>query len=118
MFFVKKITWWRLQGSNDISEYISKCSEWFYSIEIKKYWTRSNAQNRYLRGVVYGTIVKETGNNPEELHYFFKHKFIDTPDKFPSTKELNKDEFVEYVEKIKDFMAEQWIIIPDANDFS
>ena len=49
-----------------------------------------------------------------ELHYYFKHRFIDDM-KFPSSAELNKMDFSDYVNKIKDSAAaELGLYIPDA----
>ena len=38
---------------------------------------RSEAGNRYLWSVVYGTIAKETGNDPEAVHYGLKRKALE-----------------------------------------
>ena len=81
---------------------------------LKKYWTRSLAQNSYYRGVVLALIEDYSGTEKEDLHYYFKHRFIDW-EEFPSSRELSKDEFSAYVEKIKDFAAARLgIYIPDA----
>lgn len=59
-------------------------------------------------------IEEHTWIDKEELHYYFKQKFIDG-EEFPSSKELNKNEFSEYVDKIRDFASmELWVYIPDA----
>lgn len=54
-----------------------------------------------------------TWQDKKELHYYFKHAYIDDG-KFPSSAELNKWDFATYVDKIRDFAsAELWLYIPD-----
>ena len=115
MYFIKKLEKWKIFKWEDIKKHIEWLADWIYSIEIKKYWTRSEAQNKYYWWVVLNIISKETWNNPQELHYFFKHKFIDSLSWMPSSRELDKWEFVDYIEKIKDFVSQSmWILIPDS----
>ena len=114
MKFFVSIDKWKIENPQKLSEYIKSRKDWIYSIKVSKFWTRSLAQNSYYWGVVLELIEESTGTEKEELHYYFKRKFIDW-DEFPSSKELNKNEFSEYVEKIRDFAsAELWIFIPDA----
>ena len=99
MKFLLSIENWKIENPQKLSEYIKSRKNWLYSLVLKKYWTRSLAQNSYYR---------------EDLHYYFKHRFIDW-EAFPSSRELNKNEFAEYVDKIRDFAsAELGIYIPDA----
>lgn len=113
MKFILSINDWRIENPQKLSEYIKTRKNWLYSLVLKKYWTRSLAQNSYYRGVVLELIEADTGTEKEDLHYFFKHKFIDW-EAFPSSRELNKNEFAEYVDKIRDFAsAELGIYIPD-----
>lgn len=114
MYFVKKVEDWKMITWGDINEYIKSLKDWIYSIDIKKRGDRSLQQNRYYRGVVIETLVKETWNSPEELHYFFKNRFIYSDSWLPSSKELNKEEFADYVNKIIDYSAWMGIIIPQA----
>lgn len=69
---------------------------------------RTEAQNRYL-WVFYGDIARETGHSPEELHEYFKAEFLPakTTEVFgkqvsipPSTTNLTRIEFGEYIDKI------------------
>ena len=116
MKFLVSIENWRIENCQKLAEYIKSRKNWIYSIKISKFWTRSTQQNSYYWGVVLQLIEEYTWTEKEELHYYFKRKFIDW-DEFPSSKELNKNEFSEYVEKIKDFASmELWIYIPDAEN--
>ena len=114
MKFILSIENWKIENPQKLSEYIKSRKNWLYSLVLKKYWTRSLAQNSYYRGVVLALIEDYSGTEKEDLHYYFKHRFIDW-EKFPSSRELNKNEFSEYVEKIRDFAAARFgIYIPDA----
>lgn len=70
--------------------------------------TRSNNQNALLWFYL-GIIATETGNNEDDLHEYFKRKFL--PPRFvtvlkqeiklpSSTTELSKNEFGDYLDKI------------------
>jgi hypothetical protein len=89
---------------------------------------RSQLQNRYYWGVVVDLISQHTGYSPEELHELLKAKFL--PKKLAvcngigeiqgefviggSTTKLNKIEFGEYMDAIKQWAAESLdVVIPD-----
>ena len=115
MKFLLSIKWWIIENPKKLSEYIKSRKDWLYSLVIKKYGTRSLAQNSYYHGVVLAMIEEETWIEKEELHYYFKHRFIDQ--EFPSSRELNKNEFSEYVNKIRDFASlELSLYIPEPNE--
>ena len=114
MYFIKKVTDWKLDNWTQINDYIKTLKDWTYTIDIKKRWDRTWQQNRYYWGVVLYTLSKETGNSTQELHYFFKNRFIYSDEWLPSSKELSKDEFAEYVQKIIDYSAGMGIWIPQA----
>ena len=80
-------------------------------IEIeKRKLPRSLQQNSYYWGAVLPCIAEDTGNIPEDLHEFFKRRFLE-PRKaevlgkivvFPgSTTRLSKANFYEYLQKIE-----------------
>jgi hypothetical protein len=92
---------------------------------------RSDAQNRYLRGVVYPTILRAGGAGmgdatADELHEFFlgshfgwrevhvfgRRKFV--PQRRSSA--LTKMEFVDFVAFVQRYMAERGVVIPDPNE--
>jgi hypothetical protein len=98
-------------------------------VVIKKRGKRSILQNAYYWGVVVKEIqlrFRELGHDVEtdDVHEFLKQKFhsekIVTPQaeviEVPkSTTEMNKDEFSEYVERIKEWASSTLeIYIPDA----
>lgn len=113
MKFLVSIENWKIENPQKLSEYIKSRDKGLYSVIVKKHWTRSLAQNSYYWGVVLQLIEEETGQDKKELHYYFKHKFIDD-NEFPSSAELNKNEFSEYVDRIRDFASmELWIYIPE-----
>ena len=76
-------------------------------IDIKPSKQRNTAQNNYYWAMLtaFGT---QCGYHPEEMHEVCKTKF-----KIQSTKELNKDEFTEYLDRIHQFAAETGFPIKD-----
>jgi len=113
MRFIKKATNWVLLRANDLRTYISNLRDWFYSIEVKKFGTRSLAQNNFYWLCLW-IVEKELWIEKDELHLFFKVKFMWEENWRPSTKEKNKEEMVEYMEKIIDYCAMQWILLPQS----
>jgi len=83
---------------------------------------RSNEQNRYLWGVCYKLIADHTGADPEEVHIALKYQF--SPKRFignlvapATTKRLDTIDFITYIEKVRQWAAEELnIIIPDPNE--
>jgi hypothetical protein len=90
--------------------------------------TRSLEQNRYYFGVVLRTIAEHTGHTVDDLHEFFKAHCL--PKHLAicdgngvlqgdlvvggSTRQLDKVQFGEYVESIRQFAAERLdVTIPD-----
>ena len=95
-------------------EELADLKDWMYEIiPFKK--DRTTLQNRYLRGWVYGTIAKEIWEDTEYVHGVMRLKFlIDRSKKHPyirSTAKLSTQEFTEYVEKVRNFVA-PWLYIP------
>jgi len=89
---------------------------------------RSNAQNAYLWGVVYATILQAgqlKGWEPEDLHDYLlgEHFGWETITGLGKTRlrpirrssRLSKQEFSDYIEFIQRRMATHGIFIPDAN---
>jgi hypothetical protein len=110
---------------------IASCKDCEVTITIKKRGHRSTQQNRYLFGVVYAECRQaflDLGYrmNSDQVHKFFKREFLPEfiVDKDGtvigqwegSSAELNKDEFSEYIERIREWAAENLNIdIPDAD---
>lgn len=87
---------------------------------------RSIKANAYYWGVVLKTISKETGYTSEELHEFFKRIFLKKEiviggkvyETSISTRKLKKDQFSEYIEKIKGFVFLRLdLVIPEAGEY-
>ena len=93
-----------------------------YEMTTKEKVNRSNPQNAYLWGVVYELISAYTGYTPSEVHEYCKLEFNsktvhigkDEVKIGLSTASLNTVEFSQYVERVRQFGAEQGIHIPDA----
>ena len=93
----------------------------------RKHATRSLAQNRYYFGGVLRLLSEHTGYTVDELHEYFKRRFLSKPvlicdaegvvmdeDRVGlTTTRLNKIEFGEYVESIRKVAAEMGVEIPD-----
>ena len=87
----------------------------------KEYGVRSYNQNSYLWGVVYKLVADHTGHTENEIHDYCKRVFL--PPQFKvilnreikmpaSTRDLNKFDFGEYVDKIIAMAAGMGIVVP------
>lgn len=108
---------WKVLNKEDFFEFYSNIKDWQY--EIKPYKKdRTNEQNRYLWWVVYKVIADYNWDDVDYIHWIMWMKFLlDKTKKMPyikSTAKLNKTEFTEYIENIKNFVAPFGIIIPEA----
>lgn len=86
----------------------------------RKHATRSLAQNAYYWGGVVGALSAHTGYTPDEMHELLKAKFLpksmalcdgngEVVDQLViggSTSKLNKIQFGEYIEQIRQWAAE------------
>ena len=88
--------------------------------------SRSIPQNSYYWGVVLLLISKETGYTSEELHEFFKRIYLKKEiiiggrvyEVSISTKKLNTEQFMDYIEKIKGFvLAKLNLVIPNPEEY-
>lgn len=88
----------------------------------REYGVRSQNQNRYLFGVVYRVIAEHTGHTETEIHELMKRiclppvykKIMGREIKMPaSTTKLSKNEFSDYVERIKAEVASLGLEIPE-----
>lgn len=89
--------------------------------------TRSQQQNAYYWGVVLRSAAQETGHHPDELHEYFKSRFLvaarltvgdDTRDVPASTTRLTTGQFAEYVDRVVLFLAELGCIVPPAGEYA
>ena len=89
----------------------------YYEITPFKF-TRSNLQNRYLRGWIYTPIAEYSGNTPEEVHSIMGIQFLKAKtsswkaDYIRSTTTLTTAEFAEYTEKIRNWMTTFGLYLP------
>lgn len=69
--------------------------------------TRTLSQNAYYWSAILPAISDYTGYNEEDLHNHFKYHFLKKKvgnlDSFKSTTQLTKQEFTDYIEKIRRF---------------
>lgn len=94
----------------------------------KKRDKRSDRQNRWYWGQILGLISEHTGYEPEELHEYFKSRFlpkrialadgngevVDDRVVGGSSAKLDIEGFGEYCEAIRKFAAEELdVVIPD-----
>lgn len=102
---------------------------WEVEVEISRLRaTRSAQQNRAYWGVIIAALTDHTGYTPEEIHEILKCKFLpkelailkdngDVVDKFVmggSTRGLDTQEFGDYMERIKEWAAQELdLYIPD-----
>lgn len=113
---------WDIVNKDKLFEFILGAHDWDY--ELKPYKrSRSNEQNRYYRSLL-SIVEKETWIPVEETHEKMRMKFLYVPENktqlayCKSTAKLNTSEFSEYIENIKNFMAQYWILLPDADQRS
>lgn len=92
----------------------------------QKRTSRSVQQNKYYWGVILLLVSQHTGFTPKECHEVFKKKFLTywklyKKHKYAftrSTTTLDLGEFADYMEKIRQFVAESFkFYIPDPNEF-
>ncbi len=95
------------------------------TIEVKKFKKkRSIEQNSYYWAVLIDILSKEFGYESEEIHLMLREKFLRIHDNIHpdfviarSTTKLTTVEFVEYIEKIQRWAAqEHQIYLPDPNE--
>ena len=112
---------WKVVNAEAWFDYMHNIKDWQYIIKPFKR-DRRERQNSYLWWCVYPIIAKYTWDDSEYIHGVMGMKFLlDNTKKAPyvrSTASLNTEEFSIYVENIKNFVADFWIIIPDAWDYT
>lgn len=112
VYFIKEVIDWKIIKWQEIKDFIGHLKDGRYTIEIKKQGDRTISQNKFYWQLL-NIISEQVGIDPKELHYFFKNKFINNWDPFPSTTEMNKEEFSKYVNFIIDYACVNGIILPD-----
>ncbi len=102
-------------------EWLVTAKDWNYVI-LEEKQKRSTEQNAYLWSGVYKTIAdKMWETDLEYIHWVMGMKFlVDHSKKAPyikSTAKLNTQQFTTYIEQIKDFVSQYWVIIPTAEEY-
>ena len=96
-----------LHDKSSFNEFISQ-SEGDVSIFIKTLpKTRSPQQNNYYWMII-KDVANEIGYTHDELHEIVKHKF-----KIESTKNLEQDEFSDFLDRLIRYFAEQGFPVQD-----
>ena len=114
--FIRKIKGWSIIWKEEIEAYIQSLPDWYYEIGFKTFDNRTDALRKYYRGVVLEVICREvngyiTREGKNDLH----KDFLKALDK-ETTKDMNKDEWMDYIDNIKDMVSP--IIIPASDLFN
>lgn len=112
-----------------VFDYVDKFNEYLIPLEGKEIEVivrrrkkgRTNPQNAWYWSCVVGLAAEHFGYTPDEMHEAYKFMFLqrkeqDKPITVKSTTSLSTVEFTEYVEKCRQFCAEEGIVIPDPGD--
>ena len=108
---------WSVVNESKFRQDIWMLKDWEYEIVPFKA-TRSNLQNRYLRGWIYTPIAEYSGNTPEEVHSIMGIQFLKAKtsswkaEYVRSTTSLNTAEFSEYTENIRNWMTTFGLYLP------
>ena len=98
-----------------------KC-QWQYELVPTEKVNRTNLQNRYYWGQVVAIPARESGYLDDEMHSAFKMMFLKKsedrtkPPTVKSTATLTTQEFSEYVEKCRQWCAENGYDVPNPGD--
>lgn len=115
MLFKKML--WNVVNESKFRQDIWMLKDWEYEIVPFKA-TRSNLQNRYLRGWIYTPIAEYSGNTLEEVHSIMGIQFLKAKtsswkaDYIRSTTSLTTTEFSEYTENIRNWMVSFGLYLP------
>jgi hypothetical protein len=110
----------KIVNQQEYIDWIVNAPDGRYIIRLEKL-IRTTKQNAYLRWWVYKAICDHTGDTDDYIHWVMSMEFlVDRTKKMPfikSTTKLSTKEFSEYVDKIKNFVSEYWVIIPTAQEY-
>ena len=96
-----------------------------YEGELKKYQRRRSIPQNKLLWLWLAAIAAETGNDRNDLHDYFKNRFLPKERKYffgketwvpISTTKLNTKQFSEYLDHINADMAQQGIVLCNPDD--
>ena len=95
-----------------------------YDVSVTLHRNRRSIPQNSLYWLWLGCISCETGNETEDLHNYFKDRFLsrkveifgDEYNTGTSTKKLNTAEFTAFLDKVQQFAAGEGIILPNPED--
>jgi hypothetical protein len=95
-----------------------------YDVSVTLHRNRRSIPQNSLYWLWLGCISCETGNEVEDLHGYFKDRFLsrkveifgDEYNTGTSTKKLNTSEFTAFLDKVQQFAAGEGIILPNPED--
>jgi hypothetical protein len=95
-----------------------------YDVSVTLHRNRRSIPQNSLYWLWLGCISCETGNEVEDLHGYFKDRFLsrkveifgDEYNTGTSTKKLNTAEFTAFLDKVQQFAAGEGIILPNPED--
>ena len=105
--------------------YIEKLKEGKrYDVSISQHRNKRSIPQNRLYFLWLNCISAETGNEVEDLHGYFKDRFLsrkveifgDEYSRGTSTKKLNTAEFTAFLDKVQQFAAGEGIILPNPED--
>ena len=108
-----------LDDKSMFQEYLSRFEGQRIALSLKKFSDNMTIpQNNWYWACVVGFPAWHFGYTKDEMHDAYKMMFlrkreIGKPETIGSSASLSKEEFSEYVEKCRNFCAEQGIEIPD-----
>ena len=110
----------KIVNQQEYIDWIVNAPDGRYIIRLEKL-IRTTKQNAYLRWWVYKAISDHSWDTDDYIHWVMSMQFlVDRTKKMPfikSTTKLSTKEFSEYVDKIKNFVSEYWVIIPTAQEY-
>jgi len=110
---------------NSIVGRLNLCTNGNYTIKINKVSTKKTCPQNRLYRLWLSCIANEKGYDAEDLHDFFKQKFLSAKMgnifgeqyiKEITTTKLNTQEFADYLEKVNAFAANLGINLPNPED--
>ena len=114
-----KIKEWVVLNNQEVFDFFATAKDWEYEVK-KCVKSRSWKQNRYYWKLL-DIVEQETGIDKDDCHEKMKMRFLYVPATnimlpyCKSTSKLNSSEFTEYIENVKNFMAQYWIVLPEAD---
>ena len=116
-----------LNSSPFFKKQVARLKDGRYTLSLERIKSnRSLNQNRYYFGAVLPPIAEYTGYSTEEMHEYYKARFLkkrtltigdDEREVVPSSTKLSTDEFSQYIEKIINHASDMGISIQSSEDY-